>query len=407
MRRLTILALLLAVAHPVLAVDRVTVQQLELEVAKLHGRRDASAAKQLFNLDLVERLTTARLRQLTIQLPGQRSQRALTALADRAAFLPLPASDVSAAAAPNAAMQKAMLANTAKYLANTIPKFPNFFATQETLRFAASSPPSKHAPQELGEEKLRFVDLETATASFTATKGESQASAASPSQSSPTAGTLAVAGVFGPIFAVAQRDILTAKPAWARWETGQDGAVAVFHYEVVRENSHYLVEGMGSEGRLGPAAYGGEIGLDPATGAILRITLEAVPRPDGLVKEANLLVEYGPVELGGRKYTCPLRSVAVSGARDLNPLQVLHRGNLEDEGTFKLEVNDMSYGEYHLFQSQMRVLSSGESGTGGMTLPPGSEMRPGPSEVQTPTEPKMPSEPQMPVDPQTPIRPQL
>jgi hypothetical protein len=53
--------------------------------------------------------------------------------------------------------------------------------------------------------------------------------------------------------------------------------------------------------------------LIPGTGAILRMTMEAEL---GWIREPNLnpvlpakgaamMVEYGPVEIGGRKYVCP------------------------------------------------------------------------------------------------------
>ena len=60
---------------------------------------------------------------------------------------------------------------------------------------------------------------------------------------------------------------------------------------------------------LGPTAYHGEIGIDPGSGTILRLVLEADPAFGSLTERADIMVEYGSVAIGGETYTCPVRSV--------------------------------------------------------------------------------------------------
>ena len=55
-----------------------------------------------------------------------------------------------------------------------------------------------------------------------------------------------------------------------------------------------------------------EIGIDPASGTILRLVLEADPDLGSSMERADIIVEYGSVVIG---YTCPVRSVSISTGR--------------------------------------------------------------------------------------------
>ena len=61
MRKLGLLLLLVGIAFPALAAKRVTVEQLEQLLAAAHGKPDAEVARQLSDLELTERLSSARL----------------------------------------------------------------------------------------------------------------------------------------------------------------------------------------------------------------------------------------------------------------------------------------------------------------------------------------------------------
>ncbi|HEY5213260.1 MAG TPA: hypothetical protein VIJ38_09585 [Acidobacteriaceae bacterium] len=45
--------------------------------------------------------------------------------------------------------------------------------------------------------------------------------------------------------------------------------------------------------------YHGEISIDPKQGSILRLTVEADLTPSDPILMADIMVEYGPVEIGG------------------------------------------------------------------------------------------------------------
>jgi hypothetical protein len=72
-----------------------------------------------------------------------------------------------------------------------------------------------------------------------------------------------------------------------------------------------------------------------------------------------LMVNYGPVEIGGNRYVSPPRSVSLSRGRTLKimggwgiPFIVY--------GPFETLVNDFSFSEYHKFGSESRMLTGFE-----------------------------------------------
>jgi hypothetical protein len=142
--------------------------------------------------------------------------------------------------------------------------------------------------------------------------------------------------------------------------------VAVFRYVVRTENPHYNVTQcclVGGKTFVASPRYLGELAIDPGTGAILRLTMESEP---GWIREANLtpvlpikgaamMVEYGPVELGGRRYVCPLRSVVTMRLRTVRTLT--NWGQTFDiYAPYETLLDDIVYTDYHKFGSEARML---------------------------------------------------
>jgi len=118
------------------------------------------------------------------------------------------------------------------------------------------------------------------------------------------------------------------------------GAEAVFHYAVPREQSHYRVEfccvrgdhGNGAFKRL--SGYHGEITVDPLNGAVLSPDAGGGPAADRSAVRSDIVVEYGPVEIGGQDLTYARSRVSPSrfagaGFRCLR--DAAHRGKLLDK----------------------------------------------------------------------------
>jgi hypothetical protein len=162
-------------------------------------------------------------------------------------------------------------------------------------------------------------------------------------------------GEFGPILATVVGDAIRGTVTWGHWETGPAGLLAVFHFVVPREVSRYRVESQES-GDYETPAYFGELAVDPASGAIYRITLTAEGSKSSASRESNLSLEYGPVEIGGATYVCPLHGVAYTKPRQLDergePVPVETA-----KGNSSFFLNDVTFSNYHLFRSETRILT--------------------------------------------------
>jgi hypothetical protein len=358
MQRFALLPLLAALVLPALAVGQITVAGLEQAVAAAHGRPDKEAAQRLGALELSQRLSMQRLERLKARLPGEKARMALIAVADSSAFLDLPAEEIPAIPPLDRAAQDALLAKTVDYVGKTISRLPNIYATRQTISFVngpASS--SRFSDGEFFDPKLHLLGKSSATVSFLAGREEVVDERKENGTREVPGRQLATEGAFATIFAVLPKDVLGNSPAWSHWEQGRGGPMAVFRYDVPEEKSHYSARVPGDPGFLQSiTAYHGEIALDPADGSILRLTLVAVPRANSPVAKAEILVEYGPVEIGGKSYICPLRSVAVSLARRFNLWQDVYGMKPKDGSPLQLQLNDVAYTQYHLFRSEMRLL---------------------------------------------------
>jgi hypothetical protein len=164
-------------------------------------------------------------------------------------------------------------------------------------------------------------------------------------------------GVFGPILGTVLVDAAKSTLAWSHWEQAAGGPLAVFRYAVPREKSNYEVRfTIGQYVFKELVGYHGEMAIDPASGAILRLALEADMKPDELIGRAAILVEYGPVEIGGKTYICPLKSVSISLAQVVRKAAGFYYSGTFP-GTKQTLLNDAVFGPYHLFRAEARVLT--------------------------------------------------
>jgi hypothetical protein len=331
------------------ALRRVGVEELQRILAEDKGKADVEVARQLSGLELTERVSDAELKLLEKDVPGAKSQWALIALADAAVFLGPAAADVLSQAAPDLSEQRRMLALTMEYLSKTLPKLPDFYATQTTVRFEDGW---KLKRDKSGDDfAWRVAGSSKAVVAYR----DGKEVVDTREQASPRADDgLITRGVFGPILSTVVADAAHGEMTWERWERGGDGTLAVFRYRVPENQSHYSVAyhaAVSDKGDTKQAdGYHGEVAIDPATGTILRLTVQADLTPASPILRGDIMVEYGPVELGGRMYTCPLRSVSIS----VNAVGFL--GNIGSSPWATL-LNDVTFGEYHLFRSESRILN--------------------------------------------------
>jgi hypothetical protein len=373
MRHAVLLVLLTAVALPAWAAKGVTVAQLEETLTTISSahKPDAEIARQIAGIKLSERITEATLTRLKAHLDADsQAALALQLLADQSAFLDPPASELPATSVPDDATQQRMLEAARNYVAQMLPRLPNLLATRSTLRYDDSPQGLKKGgwPVRLG---LHLVDTSSREISVRDER-ESLPSAVWRQQSG-----LVSKGEFGSTLGMILADTAKGKVTWSHWEQIAGDPAAVFQYSVPRSASNYEVTGYQQPtaeyanltGRQGVAGIGpqlsnhssditptvtkpgyhGSLWLDPATGTILRITIEADAKGGAPFQRASILVEYGPVQIGDSRFICPMRSVALYEAN------AAPQANLSDAPAEWLNI--ILFTGYHRFGSTVKILT--------------------------------------------------
>jgi hypothetical protein len=351
MRQLALLSLiLLATRLPACAARQLTVAQFEQELLANHGKSDAKLAHQLADLELTERASAARLARWESDFPGPRTREMLTLLTDASSFLDLPAGDIADQSHPDQQFERDMLLRSKDYAVKTIPLLPNFMATRSTTHFEDT--PLRH----LFDEDTVYRPLHaTGRSSLPVTYRdghEVEELQAVETRKRDTNIGLTTSGEFGPILSVVLGDAFGSHMAWAHWEQGANGRIAVYRYIVPQPQSHYLVEFPHGPYlvRIYPS-YRGEITIDPATGTVLRLTAisDVVPPYQNIY--VAILVEYAPVVIGDRTYICPVKGVALSK-------MPLFESNTVTAAPLKTRLNDVAFTQYHRFRANAHIIPS-------------------------------------------------
>lgn len=353
-------ALVLAVlisASVARAATRISVDQLDRMLTLFQSKPDAALADDLSKLELTERPGPLRIASWSPRLPGPKSRLALLALTDTSSFLRPPPADVPDLPAPDLPEQKRIFADATNYVLRTIPTLPNFFADRVTTRFDNIWGP-KSGPRL--QPELHFETTSTVTVLYRDRK-EVLDPGTSPQQKTPQ--VLKTQGEFGEILGLVFSDLARSQAEWSRWEKGPAGNYAVFRYIVPRNASHYGVGSVdyglfafkGSMNVHDVPGYHGESVVDPANGAVMRLSMQADMDPLSSVSMADILVEYGPVELGGRIYICPISSVGIGQIRlDGMPAGLAPAG--DNAAHSATGVNHTDFLRYHLFRAETRIL---------------------------------------------------
>ena len=307
MRRLILLVALAAMTLPAMAAKSVTVAQLEkaLTAAAAAHKQDAELVRLIGGMELSERLTEVALGRVGAKLvPGSKAALALQLLADQTVFLDPPASELPATAAPGDDAQRRMLEAMRSYVAQTLPRLPGFLATRTINRYDDSpwAITRESSPVRAGLHLVENSSREVHVFDERENKPPAQGAAVRLGQIGLMAG-----GEFNAALGMVVEDTAQGTVTWSHWEETAEGTYAVFKYSVLQTASHY--EFIGAR-----PGYHGAIWLDPATGTILRITIEAEPNDITAFKQAGILLQYGAIELGSKEFICPVRSLALSVA---------------------------------------------------------------------------------------------
>ncbi len=348
MGRLMLLVLVVVGVLPAFAAHRVTVVQLEQSLAanQASHRPDAVVSRQFADLELSERLTDATLSRFAARFSlGPRTALALQLLSDQSALLDPPVNELPATASPDSVAQQRMMDLARGYAVERSSHLPDFFVTRVTNRFD-DSPQALEAgswPVRAGLHPVGTTNRQITFRDGQEVQDPTSQNASSGESVSQEVG-LHTWGEFGPALSVVLTDTAKGSISFSHWEHATTGLVAVYKYEVPRAASHYTVRyccqldehvvgrtqfGYGSQTRspqqvasiprandahtyIEVPAYKGELSIDPSTGAVIRITLEADLKSGGPLMRATTMVEYGPVRIGDRSFICPVRSLALS-----------------------------------------------------------------------------------------------
>lgn len=385
MTRVALLLLLMApfsaaLASPPAVTGSVTVEQLDQWIAAHRNDRDAKIAHQLAGLKLTERASGGRIAEWKAALPGSRSREALMAVVDAAAFRDPPAAEIADLPAPDAAAQEQMLARMTDYVKQVMPRLPNFIAQRNTTAFQITTEDrllaqqsmfqlyqmqkdkrfTTHAlgpvsPGKSDHEQLFWTGSYVQTVTYRGGVEVPDTSLQSASQAGHMLFSLESEGEFGPILAVVLLDLPRGKIDWARWEHGPTATLAVFRYTVPRDNSHFAVD-FSRDHEPDFPAYHGEIAVDPANGAILRIAIVASTRDSSSVYEVSILAEFGPIDIGGITYVSPVRSVAI--AEYFDPYADLDAQ--PPPVPYQTSINDVTFTGHQVFRAKSRVVTGAE-----------------------------------------------
>jgi hypothetical protein len=293
-------------------------------------------------------------------LRGKKAREALVALADLSSFLDPPPAEVPADVSPDEGAQRSMISLAVDYLNKTIHQLPDVYATRTTVRYQ-ETPQYLEASAPVEYRPLRVAANSKATVLYRNGKEVVDSGGAKRKKDKGEDGHLVTYGVFGPLLG-AVTDAIASGLAWSHWEVGAGGRHTVFRYEIPAERSRYQVgacclpDGDGNISFEETVGYHGEIAIDPASGAILRLELVADLKSTTPLVRSDIMIEYGPVEIGGKTYICPVRSVSISRGRSVTPLAEWDE-TFRTYGPYATMLNDVAFESYHMFRAKSRILT--------------------------------------------------
>jgi hypothetical protein len=359
MRRLVLLLGMAASGFSAHGAQRVSVQQLEglLAQQQIAHKADEEVAQQLSSMELTERLTESRVSQLDAEFtPGSKTLAALDLLADLSAFLQPPSGELPRKDPPSPVEQQKIFDAATNFANVALKHMPDFLATRTTKSFEDVPVITSDSAFQSGLHSMGTFVRETAYRDGREV-AENKPGAAD-AQTSPfdiRTGLTSI-GEFGEDLGIIVSDSVKGKISWSHWEQTSAGIVAVFHYEVPKQASHFRIyfccawdsAANRDISYEGTPAYQGFLSISPSNGAILRATLEVEFDSFNPTPHYGVAVEYAQVDTDGHSSTLPIRSVAIGDSTT----------RAEKRFWINLFINEVSFSDYHRFGSTVRILSN-------------------------------------------------
>ena len=346
------------------AATPITVEQLRQYLTGPHAlkMRDGEVAERLGAVTLSEQLTGRTLADLFATTPmGPQTRDQLSLLAAASIWRDPPKAEQPDFPAPDADLQKQWIDAVVSFANGYLQHLPDFLATRVTQSFdnMPQAAKQKHAPRialhPVGATH-RAIAYRNGHEEVDAAAAEAAAGASATTEGS----NLSSWGEFGPVLTTVPGDAFAGSVQFAHWDAGTSGnRIAVLHFSVPRSGSHYLVdfccyrtdEDSGWMRFRDTPGYHGDITFDPNAGQIRRLSVEADLQSSDAVEASGIAVEYGQVQIGGRAYTCPVKSTAILVAHDFEMKKV-------DGVGLVTHLNETSFLSYRKFGSTTRILSA-------------------------------------------------
>lgn len=347
MKRIATLLILLSAAASSYAAKKLTVDDLKQTLVALRGKSDQDVATRLKEIQLGEQLTASTRDALKEYLPGPLAAEQLQILEGRSAMLAPPQSELPPTAAPDTAMQKAILAKTVDFITKVYMQGPHLVATRTTTRYQdgvesinTNSGMQNNMPNGIGKSweppdmTMRLVGSHSD--SVGSEKGVELVPPVKQKAPWGRNGQISEGGP-GPVLSVILQEAAAAGTLnWRRWQTIQGKTVAVFSFAVPKKKSHYEVHyccfpvtedtgRMGYEGTganlqyntdwkdfKSVAGYHGEFYVDPDTGVIVRLVTQAELKPTDFVHQEDMRIDYGQVVVDGKPVILPTHSITLN-----------------------------------------------------------------------------------------------
>ncbi|HEY1501657.1 MAG TPA: VWA domain-containing protein [Acidobacteriaceae bacterium] len=343
------------------ALRRVTVAELNELLRGAGDRSEGELARELAGLELTERPSAEQVDRWSAELRGKKAREALVALADLAAFLDPPATEIPGDPPPDDEAQRKMIALATEYVRQTIPRLPNFFARRTAVNYQETPAYYRGNGRFSAAAPLHTVDTSSTAVVF---RNGVEVVDAKVLEREKKLGTLNTYGTFGPVLGAVESALANAGDLrWKGWEKGRGGGVrGVFRYSIPATASHSETGGCclpDGDGRIGfqkRTAYHGEIAVDPANGAVMRVVVEGDLTGFVPLDRADIVVDYGLVTIGDITYICPLRSVSLWRARSVTALAEWNTESFALWGPYATKLNDFHFDNYHLFRAKVRIL---------------------------------------------------
>jgi hypothetical protein len=363
MKRLATLLLFSALAAPAWAGKTMTVSQLDemLRSMQRDKKSDADIANALKQVELSEELTRETMNSLVQFVPGPLSTEQVYVLEALSADLTPPPSDLPATAAPDPAAQKAILARAATYVNNTYQKLPVFSGTRTTLRFQDNMEAVSNSSGIVGSgkdvvtdagfsKKAAFIHyIRSATATATFEHGVERATADTDKIPWGANRMIAVQSQNLDLGFVFHEASQAGTLQWLRWELVGGKTAAIFSFTVPRKQSRLSLKvccfpkidqagiatfysstsasALGGQGASGGgvsgnyqtttewhdfraiAPYHGELFIDPVTGTVVRMIVQADLKPTDMVHQVDTRIDYAAVKIGASTVIAPVKSI--------------------------------------------------------------------------------------------------